>query len=73
MCVESGMKTQMLKLTIKSNISSLEKTKLTLNAIIENDDLKKENDFSANDYAKAALINIDRTINALNQKLQTLI
>lgn len=73
MCVESGMKTQMLKMTIKNHICSLEKTKFSLNAIIENDDLKKENDFSANDFAKAALINIDRTINALNQKLQTLV
>lgn len=72
MCENSSVKTQMLKLNIKNSICNLEKSKMALNAIIDNEDLKVENDFSANDYAKAALINIERTIKALNQKLKSL-
>lgn len=72
MCENSSVKTQMLRLNIKNSICNLEKSKMALNTIIDNEDLKVENDFSANDYAKAALINIERTIKALNQKLKSL-
>lgn len=71
MCENSSVKTQMLRLNIKNSICNLEKSKMALNTIIDNEDLKVENDFSANDYAKAALINIEKTIKALNQKLKS--
>lgn len=67
----SSVKIQMLRLNIKNSICNLEKSKMALNTIINNEDLKVENDFSANDYAKAALINIEKTIKALNQKLKS--